>query len=629
MKQLAKKAVAKEENTKSFPFWRCLFSYTKGHRKSIVIAAVLSFIAGIAMAIQPLVIKYIVDDGIGAGNPSDPWLVSFFRVIFGHEGIVTQTFQIQIIASLTVFYILVAAIRFLTWTVAANRTYIAMEGTLFNVRSSFFRHVQHLCMRFYDKKSSGELYNCVMGSPMANIRAFLQSCVIGLPHQIVFFVISMIALVSYDWRLTLILLATSGVIVLLTRLSKAKIRASSRAYLSAEKEASTYITDMLKGADSVKMYAIEEDTVHKFDTYLDEMKNRGAKHSFSIMLGSIRPEFVQYLGIAVVYLVGGIYCVTNGLTVGILYAFLSSMTSILSTLIGWSNLSLTHATAEVALQKIEEVLAEHSSTPEKDAGLRSVEVERLSAISGKKPCISFENVHFAYDKREIFHGLGCNIRYGESIGLVGSSGSGKSTFTKLIMRLYDIDSGKISVHGRDVKDFPLHDLRLSFGVVPQSPFIFRGTIWDNIRLARPDASNYEIIKAMEVAHVHEFVNQLPMGWATVIGDGALGLSGGQKQRIAIARAVLKNPDILIFDEATSALDNISERMIQKAMEELMKTHTVIIIAHRLTTVKNVDRILVFDEGEIVEEGNFTELANRNGLFRKLLDTPDEKEEIPV
>ena len=629
MKRLAKEAVPKKEKPKNFPFWKSLFSYTVGQRKNLVIAMVLSFIAGIAMAIQPLVIKYIVDDGIGAENPSDPWLVSFFRGIFGHEGGVTQTFQIQIIASLAIFYVLVAVIRFSVWTVAANRTYTAMEGTLFNVRSSFFRHVQHLCMRFYDKKSSGELYNCVMGSPMASIRGFLQTCVIGLPYQIVFFVISMTALLSYDWRLTLILLATSVAIVILTRLSKAKVRASSRAYLSAEKEASTYITDMLKGADSVKMYAIEEDTVHKFDTYLDEMKKRGVKNSFSIQLANLKPEFTQYLGIAVVYLVGGIYCVTSSLSVGVLYAFLSSMSSILSTMIGWSNLALTHASAEVSLQKIEDVLAEHTSTPEKDEGLRSVEIERTSAKSGNKPCISFENVHFAYDQREIFHGLGCNIRYGESIGLVGSSGSGKSTFTKLIMRLYDIDSGKISVHGRDVKDFPLHDLRLSFGVVPQSPFIFRGTIWDNIRIARPDASNYEIIKAMEVAHVHEFVNQLPMGWATVIGDGALGLSGGQKQRIAIARAVLKNPDILIFDEATSALDNISERMIQKAMEELMKTHTVIIIAHRLTTVKNVDRILVFDNGDIVEEGNFTELANSNGLFRQLLDTPDDKEEMPV
>ena len=147
---------------------------------------------------------------------------------------------------------------------------------------------------------------------------------------------------------------------------------------------------------------------------------------------------------------------------------------------------------------------------------------------------------------------------------------------------------------------------------------------DNIRIVRPDATNYEIIKAMEVARVHEFVNDLPRGWSTLIGDGALGLSGGQKQRIAIARAILKNPDIFIFDEATSALDNVSERLIQEAMEELMQSHTVIFVAHRLSTIRNVNRILVFDHGKIVEEGNYDTLAAGNGVFRELLDAAEGK-----
>lgn len=627
MQPTKKETVPRGKKEKAFPFWKTLLPYTKGHERNIAVAMVLSFIAGIAMAIQPLVIKYIVDDGIGAEDPSDPWLVSFFRGIFGNDGTVTATFQIQIVASLALFYVLLGILRFITWSIAASRMYNALEGSLFNIRSRFFSHIQHLCMRFYDKKSSGELYNCIMGSPMASIRAFLQSIIMGLPYQIIFFAISMIALLSYDWQLTLILLVTAVVMAVLNRLSKKKIRASSRAYLTAEKEASKYMTDVLNGADSVKMYAIEDDMVHKFDGYIDEMKKRGAKHSFSVTFENLKPELTQYVGIAVVYLVGGIYCVTSGLTVGILYAFLSSMTSILQTLNSWFNLALTRASAEVALQNIEEVLEENSTTPEKEDGVRSVEVERTSAQSAGKPCISFKNVTFAYDKRKIFDGLNCDIKYGESIGLVGSSGSGKSTFTKLAMRLYEIDGGELLIHGKDLRSYPLHELRLSFGVVPQSPFIFRGTIWDNIRLARPDATNYEIIQAMEIAHVHEFVNQLPMGWATVIGDGALGLSGGQKQRIAIARAILKNPDILIFDEATSALDNISERHIQEAMESLMKTHTVLIIAHRLSTVRNVDRILVFNEGEIVEEGSYDELAAGNGLFRRMLDIPNTKEEF--
>ena len=187
------------------------------------------------------------------------------------------------------------------------------------------------------------------------------------------------------------------------------------------------------------------------------------------------------------------------------------------------------------------------------------------------------------------------------------------------MRLFDIDKGTIFLHGEDIRDYPLHDLRVSFGIVPQHPFIFYGSIWDNIKLARPDASNKDIINAMEIAHVHEFVNNLEDGWNTIVGDGGLDLSGGQKQRIAIARAVLGDPDILIFDEATSALDNISERAIQESMEKLMKSHTVIIIAHRLSTVKNVDRIMVLEQGKVAEEGDFDTLSKKeNGRFKELL-----------
>ena len=210
------------------------------------------------------------------------------------------------------------------------------------------------------------------------------------------------------------------------------------------------------------------------------------------------------------------------------------------------------------------------------------------------------------------------MEYNHSFGLVGSSGSGKSTITKLIMRLYDINSGEILMHGRNIKDYSLHDLRKNIGIVPQDPFIFQASIMENIRMACPEAPMPEVIQAMETARVHEFVNDLPKGWNTVVGDNGFNLSGGQKQRIAIARAILGKPDILIFDEATSALDNVSEKYIQHAMEDLMKTHTVIMIAHRLTTVKNVDKIFVFDKGEIVQTGTYDELSTTDGLFKDLL-----------
>jgi ABC-type multidrug transport system fused ATPase/permease subunit len=597
-KKLEKKRPQKNaEDKKRVAFWRNIFTYLQEYRKNAVIAILFSALTGVAVAFQPLVIKYIVDEGI------------------------TVRKSVSYVAIACLIYLAIASMRMLFFNSALKHVLTALEGTLFNLRCKVFSHVGHLCMRFYDKKSAGELYNCIMGSPMTNMRGYLQSMLISVPYQLVSFVISLVALASYDWVLTANMLVTAASMATLNFLSKNVIRKASRDYIAKESETSKYLTDIFHGMDSIKMYSIENDAEQKFSRYLTEMRNSGIRHIYSVHKENLKPEFATYLGTAVVYLVGAVFCIHRGLTVGILYAFLSSMGSILSTLTSWLGLSLQKSAADVGMAKILELIEETTSTPElPDEELCDAKESRISAMESGKPCIEFDNVRFAYDKKQIFNSLSCAVKFNESVALVGGSGSGKSTFTKLLMRLYETDGGSIRVNGEDIKKYHLHDLRYSIGIVPQSPFIFQGTIWDNIRIACPEASNYEIIQAMEIAHVHEFVNELPLGWCTRIGDGELSLSGGQKQRIAIARAVLKNPDILIFDEATSALDNISEKHIQQSMEELMKTHTVIIVAHRLSTIKNVDRILVFERGEIVEEGKYDELAKKEGgAFRALLD----------
>ena len=600
-------AAIAEENIPSVPFWRTLFPYLTKYKAGIIIAVICSFLTGIAIAIQPLIIKYIVDSGL---TPAI-------------NGELAKDYAFKLVLILTGAYIVLGIFRVLIWRLGFIFMLNAQEGALLSLRSQFFYHIQHLCMRFSEKNASGEIFNYIMGSPMGNIKSHLHSVFMSVPYQIIAFVISLAALTAFSWKLTAIMLVTVVVMILIKRTSDRKIKRITREFLQVEKETSSYITDMLHGMDAIKMYSIEDQTGEKFNTYLSNMKDRGVKQRATVSMEAAKPELVQYLGTAVVYIIGGLFCLRGEITTGVLYAFLSSMASILSYITSWLNIALEQGSAEVALNRIMHIINQKSSTPEiAEDRKHSIEIERESAKKNGKPCISLQNVTFAYDERnQIFNNLSCDIGYNESVALVGSSGSGKSTLTKLIMRLYEVNEGSVKVHGRDVRDFATHDLRLSFGVVPQNPFIFHDTVWDNIRVARPDASNYEIIKAMEIAHVHEFVNNLPMGWATVIGDGALNLSGGQKQRIAIARAILKNPDILIFDEATSALDNISERHIQQAMEELMKTHTVIIVAHRLSTIKNVDRILVFHEGEIVQEGTYDSLAEQDGLFRELLEGP--------
>lgn len=609
----------KEKGLRGKEFWRTLFPYMRPHVRHIVLAMILSLLTGFCVALQPFVIKYIVDSGIG-----DAPIVLFGKEFFRWGEGADATARVTFIAVAVAVYIALSVFRVSAWGFGLSNMLKALEGTLFTLRSRFFGHVQRMCMRFSDKNSSGELYNYIMGSPMANIKAYLHNMIQSVPYQAVALVISLAALLSYSWKLTLLIVCTASAMALINYSARAKIRRASQTFLTAEKETSKYITDILHGTEAVKMYSIEQKAIERFEEYISNLKDSGIHYNMSTFKIHVRTELTQYLGTAAVYLLGGILCITGEIAVGELYLFLSTMTTILGILVTWLNINLTKNTAAVALERIKHIIDEHSTTPEvNENARRAIEIEKESAIRHGKPCILFDHVRFGYDESKvIFEDLSCKIGYKESIGLVGGSGSGKSTFTKLLMRLYEVDGGAIKVHDRNVKDYETHELRLSFGVVPQNPFIFYGTIWDNIRIVRPEASNKEIIDAMEIARVHEFVNELPMGWSTIIGDGALGLSGGQKQRIAIARAVLKNPDIFIFDEATSALDNISEHLIQEAMDELMKTHTILFVAHRLSTIRNVNRILVFDHGKIIEEGSYDELAAKNGEFRRLLDAAE-------
>ncbi len=590
-----------EENPKKQGFWKTLWPYLAQYKSKLLTCTVCALIVGVFVAVQPLVIKYIVDNGIT------------------NESLSSEE-KIRLVGFLCIFYIAISFARVYIWRLGILKMLRALEGVTFRLRSKFFSHIQHMGMTFYENTSTGELFNCIMGSPVAQIKSFLQQVFISVPYQIVALIISLFALFSYDWAMTLILFMTAASMALVNKLSRKRMRRAASEFIRSEAEVSKYLNDTLNGIDAVKLHSIEDNTFKNFQDVLELLFKKSVDLSIKQQSEGIKPEIIQYIGTAVVYFVGAIACVYRGVSVGVLYAFLSSMTSILGILIAWLNIGLSKSSADSGLAKIMAVLNTTSSTPEKEESERRyVQKERANALAQNKPCIEFKNIDFSYESKKVFEGFSCSIPYGESVALVGTSGSGKSTFSKLAMRLYDVQKGQILVHGEDVRDFGIHDLRVSFGVVPQSPFIFYGSIWENVKIARPNATNKEIMDAMEIAHVHDFVNELETGWNTIVGDGGLDLSGGQKQRIAIARAVLGNPDILIFDEATSALDNISERAIQNAMETLMKSHTMIIIAHRLSTIRNVDRILVFQDGKIVEEGSYDALAAKEGgTFAELL-----------
>ena len=594
------------KESKKHTFWKTIFKYTKDNKKDIVLAVIFSMITGAVVAIQPFVIKYIIDDAIS-------------------NDALDATQKITLAAIFCGAYIVLSMLRLSSWVIGFKYMLNGMEGFLFRLRSKFFRHIQALCMRFYDTTTSGELFNYIMGTPMGSLKNFLHQFMVSIPYQSVALVISLSALLTYDWLLTIIMLFFIVVTVLINKHSRKKIRVLAKDLIKSESEASRYIGDVLHGSKAVKMYAIEDDINLKFEDYITKMKDKGIKLSFTQYIENAKPDMFQRIGTACIYFVGAVSCIYRGLTAGQLVAFVVSMEVIFASLNVWFNITLVKSNAEAGLDRIMAIIDVQSTTPDSKTHPRKIEVEKAHAISKGLPCIEFDDVSFGYDdKKDILKNLNCKMDYKHCYGFAGASGGGKTTVTKLIMRLYEVERGKILIHGKDIKEFSIHDLRKCIGIVPQDPYIFQGSVMENIKIARPSASNYEVIQAMETARVHEFVNELPNGWNTIIGEEGFSLSGGQKQRLAIARAILGNPDILIFDEATSALDNISEKFIQQAMEELMHKHTVIIIAHRLTTIKNVDEIFVFDKGDIAQRGTFDELSNKEGLFKNMLKVTETK-----
>lgn len=579
-----------------------MWGYLQKHKMSIFWGMVCSALAGVCVALQPLVIKHIVDKGIA------------------NDALVNSE-KLRLVLALCGIYLAMGIFRLTIFRKGYRLLLRSIEEALRELKSRMFDHVEHMGLRFHAEVSTGELHNCLNGTPVTNIRTYLHNLFLNVPYQVIGMVISLVALFSYDWVMTLVLLLTAFLMALLNYFARKKIRKISAEQIQVEKRANHFLVDALGGMEAVKMYGVEDSFQSKFDHTLKNVHETVVKVTLANHKEAIKLELAQYIGIAVLYIVGAVSCIYRGSTTGTLYAFLSSMTTILGTLTAWLTLGLTKTSAQSGMDAILRITQKEIDVPDIPVQF-SKDLEKSYEIMQRKQfnCVEFSDVEFAYGNVKIFDHFNCRLRPGESVALVGESGSGKSTFTKLLLRLYDVQDGSVRVFGNDVKDYPVRTLRSAFGVVPQKTTIFYGTIWDNIKLACPTATDEEILHAIDIAQMNEFKDSLESGWDTMVGDGARELSGGQKQRIGIARAVLGDPKILIFDEATSALDNVSERAVQTAMESLMKTHTVIVVAHRLSTIQNVDRILVFHQGEIVEEGTYTELAQKEGgYFRKMLN----------
>lgn len=491
---------------------------------------------------------------------------------------------------------------------------VALKVT-YKIRFDLIHKINKLPMKYFDKKTNGEVLS-VITNDVDTLSGGLDQSITQIITSISTIIGILIMMFSISWQMTiasLLILPISALILKFVIGKSQKYFASQQEYLA---HVNGQVEEVYGGHNIVKVFGREKEAIKEFEKENKQLYKAGWRSQFLSGLMFPLMNFIGNVGYVAVAILGGYFAVKGKITVGNIQSFIQYNKQFTQPIGQVAQISSTIQAMIAAAERIFEFLEEKEEIED---------IKNPVSTKDLKGNIKFDHVHFGYDpEKTIINDFNSDIKDGQKIAIVGPTGAGKTTMVKLLMRFYDVNEGAILIDGHNIKDFKRGELRKLFGMVLQDTWVFGGTIKDNIRYSRPDATDSEVIEAAKAAHVHHYIKTLSKGYNAQINEESSNISAGQKQLLTIARVILADPKILILDEATSSIDTRTEAQIQDAMDNLMKGRTSFIIAHRLSTIKNADLILVMNHGDIVEQGTHEQLLKKEGFYAKLYNSQFEE-----
>ncbi|MBM6824602.1 lipid A export permease/ATP-binding protein MsbA [Veillonella magna] len=563
--------------------YKRLLTYVRPYIGRMIFGLVCMIIAAAAYLVVPWLIKNVVDKVLAEKN--------------------MYMLNLVVISILVVFLVR----GFATYGQTYTMSYIG-QRVIIDIREAMFKHLQRLDQAYYDRRKTG-----VIMSNLTNDVAALQSAIVdnlvSFITEGVTLIGSLVSMLYLDWKLTLVTLVIVPVVLGIINIFGKRLRIAGHDVQGRIADITSLLQETISGARVVRSFAREGYEVQRFER--ENQRNFRAVMRATKLTSLLSPlvEFSAAIAVTVILWYGGYSVVTGAITAGSLIAFLIYAINLSNPV---KRLSQVYGNIQKAMAAGDRVFAILDTKPEV---VEKPDAIVLPEVDGR---VRFDHVSFSYDgEKKALDDFSLDVPAGRVVAIVGPSGAGKTTIANLLPRFYDATEGAITVDGIDVRDVTFQSLREQIGVVPQETMLFNATIKDNILYGRLDGTDEEVYAAAKAANALEFIERLPEGMDTLVGERGSSLSGGQRQRIAIARAILKNPKILILDEATSALDTESEKLVQEALERLMQGRTAFVIAHRLSTIKYADQIVVLREGKLVESGTHDELVAAGGLYQHL------------